>query len=73
MKAITVGIALLALLALAVYGAHRTWVELESVSISTNGMIALGLGVLATLVLGVGLMFLVFYSSRHGYDDNDRP
>lgn len=73
MKAATVGVALMALLALAGFGAYRTWMELEDVSISTNGMIALSLGVLATLVLGAGLMFLVFYSSRHGYDDNDRP
>ena len=73
MKGLSVALGLLTLLALAIFGAYRTWVELEDVAISTNGWIALGLGALATLVLGAGLMFLVFYSSRHGYDDNDRP
>jgi hypothetical protein len=33
------------------------------------GWIALGLGALVTIAIGSGLMFLVFYSSRHGYDD----
>jgi len=33
------------------------------------GWIALGFGVLVTIAIGSGLMFLVFYSSRHGYDD----
>ena len=73
MKGLTVASVLLGLLALAGFVAYRTWAELEDVSMSVNGWIALGLGALATLVLGAGLMFLVFYSSRHGYDDIDRP
>ncbi|WP_438278997.1 hypothetical protein [Nitrobacter sp.] len=31
--------------------------------------IALGFGGLFTLVVGCGLIGLLFYSSRHGYDD----
>ncbi|MBT5051415.1 MAG: hypothetical protein HOM58_23170 [Rhodospirillaceae bacterium] len=73
MKGLSVAAALTGLLALTGFGAYRTWTELEDVAISINGWIALGLGALATLVLGAGLMFLVFYSNRHGYDDNDRP
>ena len=34
-----------------------------------HGWIALGLGVVLSLALGIGLMMLVFYSQRHGYDD----
>jgi hypothetical protein len=34
-----------------------------------NGMAALIIGGIGTLVLGGGLMALVFYSSRRGYDD----
>ena len=30
------------------------------------------LGIVFSLVLGCGLMALMFYSSRHGYDDIDR-
>ncbi|MGX9392757.1 hypothetical protein ACWX0K_19355 [Nitrobacteraceae bacterium UC4446_H13] len=33
------------------------------------GVIALVAGVTVSLIVGVGLMALVFYSSRHGYDD----
>ena len=29
----------------------------------------MGLGILFSLVVGCGLMALVFYSNRHGYDD----
>jgi hypothetical protein len=34
-----------------------------------NGYIALALGVGFSLIVGCGLMALVFYSSRHGYDE----
>jgi hypothetical protein len=36
---------------------------------STAGWIAMILGVIATLALGVGLMTLMFYSSRSGRDE----
>ena len=29
----------------------------------------MGLGIVFSLIVGCGLMALVFYSSRHGYDD----
>ena len=44
----------------------------NDVQIGVNGWIALGLGVAGMLVVGVGLMFLIFYSSRRGYDEIDR-
>ncbi|HEY6981666.1 hypothetical protein [Reyranella sp.] len=40
----------------------------EGTGMSTNGWIAMTLGIVATLGLGVGLMALVFYSNRHGRD-----
>jgi len=52
--------------ALAVFAS--LWSQVGDVEISTDGWIALGFGVLVALVLGIGLMALVFYSSRHGYD-----
>ncbi|MBI3516711.1 MAG: hypothetical protein HY060_21990 [Proteobacteria bacterium] len=45
------------------------WGEIGDTPIGAQGYVALGLGVVATLAVGGGLMWLVFYSSRHGYDD----
>jgi hypothetical protein len=45
------------------------WDVLGDTGIDLNGWIALILGVLATLAVGVGLMTLVFISNRRGYDD----
>lgn len=49
------------------------------VSRSTGGLsvaahlnISLGLGIIISLLLGVGLMSLIFYSSRRGYDDHSQ-
>lgn len=41
--------------------------------ISMHGWIAMGLGTVLSLALGFGLMWLSFYSSRHGYDDRADP
>ena len=49
------------------YGLHA-WNALEGVEVSTAGWIFIGAGVLFTLLLGGGLMALVFYSSREGMD-----
>ncbi len=71
MKALTIIVALAALLGLAIYGAVEVWTALEDTAISVHGWIALGAGVLVTFGLGAGLMFLVFYSNRQGYDGPD--
>lgn len=60
---------LLGLLAAASAAAYVVWQDLDGVEIGFHGWIALCLGVGITLALGIGLMTLVFYSSRHGYDD----
>ena len=60
---------LLGLLAGAAAVAYVSWQDLDGVEIGFHGWVALGLGVGLTLALGIGLMSLVFYSSRHGYDD----
>jgi len=72
MKNLTVIVTLAALLGLAIYVAFEVWAGLEDTAISTHGWIALGAGVLVTFGLGAGLMFLVFYSNRQGYDDQDK-
>ncbi len=45
------------------------WWSLADVDISLHGLLALTLGSVLSLALGGGLMFLVFYSNRRGYDD----
>ena len=42
------------------------------VEMSIHGYIAMILGIIFSLVIGCGPMALMFYSSRHGYDDIDR-
>jgi hypothetical protein len=39
---------------------------------SGHGWIAMSLGIVFSLAVGVGLMSLVFYSSRRGYDEPNR-
>lgn len=45
------------------------WTAVGDAQISPMGWLALGLGVLLTLALGIGLMALVFISNRRGYDE----
>lgn len=45
------------------------WVHVADVQIPAYGWIAIIGGVLFTLLIGGGLMALVFYSSRKGYDE----
>jgi hypothetical protein len=45
------------------------WTSLGGSDISPAGWIAMGFGVTITLALGIGLMALVFISSRRGYDE----
>ena len=61
--------ALFALLALAFWFAGETWVGLNGDAIPLYGYVAIAGGVLFSLLVGGGLMALVFYSHRHGYDD----
>ena len=45
------------------------WSSIGDSGISVAGWFAMGLGVVVTLALGIGLMSLVFFSNRHGYDE----
>jgi hypothetical protein len=70
----TLGYVVTALVALAAAAAVSldVWIGLGDVAISWRGRLAMVVGILAMLALGMGLMALVFYSSRRGYDDADR-
>lgn len=64
---------LLAILAMAVVLAASLWFaywgwNLTDAVVSSTGMTALFLGVVLSFALGAGLMALVFWSNRKGYD-----
>jgi hypothetical protein len=62
-------VALFALLAVSVWFAAAAWLRIGGDAIPFYGYVAIAGGVLFSLLIGGGLMALVFYSSRHGYDD----
>ena len=64
----TIIVVLLALLAAAVGFAYLGW-TLGAGSMPVSLIIPMVLGVVFSLAVGVGLMALVFYSSRKGYDE----
>ena len=55
----------LAILAVALYA----WHSMADAELDTNGIIALTLGIVVTIALGVVLVGLMLYSNRRGYDD----
>ncbi len=67
-KALLIG-SLLAMLVGASAWAGWVWVKLGDAEIGTHGTIALTLGIVVSVVVGVGLMLLVFISSRRGFDE----
>ncbi|MFN3658917.1 MAG: hypothetical protein ACK4UO_16840 [Pseudolabrys sp.] len=70
MRSLYVIVPLFALLAAAIWFAASAWVRLDSgEAIPLYGWLAIAGGVFFSLVVGGGLMGLVFYSSRRGYDE----
>jgi hypothetical protein len=67
-SSVAVVIAGVATLAVAVVVA-TFWTGIDDSDISSAGWMAMGFGVIITLALGIGLMALVFISSRRGYDE----
>jgi len=72
---IALAAALLGLLAAASWYAARAWTSVEGPPMPATGYVAMTLGVVLSLLVGFALMTLLFYSSRHGYDEqaSDRP
>jgi len=66
---IAVVVPLIAILAAALWYASRAWTELAGPPMPASGYVAMALGIGFSLVVGCGLMALLFYSHRHGYDD----
>jgi hypothetical protein len=49
------------------------WNSAGDVEMSKHGWMALGLGTFFSIVIGCGLMALMFYSSRTGHDEAADP
>ena len=69
MKTTIIIAVLLGILGVASLWAIWVWISLGDVSMSYHGWIALALMVICSLVVGIGLMALLFFSARHGYDN----
>jgi formate hydrogenlyase subunit 3/multisubunit Na+/H+ antiporter MnhD subunit len=62
-------VVLLGLLIAATLFAVRSWTSVEGPPMPGVGYVAMTIGVVFSLLIGIALMTLLFYSSRHGYDE----
>jgi hypothetical protein len=65
--------ALSAILIMTIVWAVTVWTSSNDVPMSKHGWIALGLGTVFSLLIGCGLMALMFFSSRSGHDEIATP
>ena len=69
-------VVLVAILVLTIVGGVSAWNASNGggdAAMSVHGWIALVLGTLFSLLIGCGLMALMFFSSRSGYDEQADP
>lgn len=69
MRKIALVLPLFGFLAASVWFAFFVWTTDEGPPMPVTGYVAMILGVLFSLLVGIGLMALIFYSHRHGYDE----
>ena len=69
MRRYLVIVPLIVLLAFALGFAIYAWKTIEGPGIPTGGYVAMGLGIFFSFLIVCSLMALLFYSSRHGYDE----
>jgi len=69
MRTLAVVVPLLAILTLALWFAIDTWNAVEGPPMPLIGWLALAGGAFFSLLVGCGLMALMYYSHRHGHDD----
>jgi hypothetical protein len=63
---------MLALLAAATVLAYLGWSSAAETGVPPSGYVAMAIGILFSMIIGAGLMTLLFYSSRAGYDEPAR-
>ena len=66
---ILLALVLFTVLGLSLWAVWEIWFAVEDVEMSIHGFIALAVGSFFTLLLGGGLMWLAYFSSKHGYDE----
>jgi len=59
---------MLGLLAWAGWYAVQSWNAMSGVKMSPLGWVFMAMGAIVTVLVGAGLMVLIFYSSRHDMD-----
>ena len=64
-------VVLLALLAWTVWTTVQMWTSIEG-TMGVHEVIAMWLGIVFSCIVGFGLMGLMFYSSRRGYDEQPK-
>jgi hypothetical protein len=72
MRRYAVVVLLLALLSTTVIWAVWAWRSIEGPPLPAAGYLAMGFGIFFSIIVGCGLMALVFYSARRGYDEAAR-
>lgn len=65
----TILIVLFLLLAITFVIVYLGWTLGSGADVPASGYVAMVLGVIVSLAVGFGLMALIFYSSRKGYDE----
>jgi hypothetical protein len=65
----TLLVALILLLGITIVVSYLGWMLSDETSMPASGYVAMALGVFFSLGVGFGLMALIFYSSRKGYDE----
>jgi ABC-type uncharacterized transport system permease subunit len=79
MRALVLVIPLLGILVLSAWWAAALWMSIDGPPMPVSGYVAMWLGIILSMLVGCGLMALMFFSSRRGYDDRasrhdiDRP
>jgi len=69
MKTALIIVGLLTFLGITVGWAIWGWEQTAGTAMGFHGWLAMILGIVFTLLVGCGLMALMFYSSRHGCDE----
>ncbi|WP_262691182.1 hypothetical protein [Kordiimonas aestuarii] len=69
MKNVIAVVAALIGLGLAGYWVVSVFGKIDGVSLSGHGVAAMVIGVIFTLLVGFGLMALLFFSNKHGHDE----